>query len=71
MTIINKNIAKYDLIKPANFAKLYIKSDNKETGRKYIYDLIQRGKIDFTEIDGTKFIIMNEKTSNFIRYDLK
>jgi hypothetical protein len=39
---------------PSNYAK------EKDVDRKYIYQLIKKDIIDFVEIDGVKFIYLNQ-----------
>lgn len=61
MLIELKNIAVNKLITPSNFA---IK---KGIDRKVVYYLMNEDKVDYTEIDGVKFIILNEKTNSYKR----
>lgn len=43
----------------ANFGKL------KSISRQRIYELVTEGKFDTLEIDGVKFIVLNEKALNY------
>lgn len=40
---------------PANYAK------DKNVDRKYIYQLLKEDALDFLEIDGVMFVILNQK----------
>jgi hypothetical protein len=57
--INNKNIEIGKLITPANYG---IK---KGIDRKVVYYLIKEDRIDFTEIDGVMFAVLNEKSKNY------
>lgn len=61
MKIKIKSIDIDKLITPANFG---IK---KGIDRKVVYYLIKEDKIDYTEIDGVMFVILNEKTKSYQR----
>jgi len=48
------------LVTPASVAKTC------QVARSTIYDAIKADKIDWCEIDGVKFVIVNERTINYI-----
>jgi very-short-patch-repair endonuclease len=57
---LTKNtIIRTQLVTPANFAK------QKGIGRKIVYYLIIEDKVDYTEIDGVKFVVLTEKSRNY------
>ena len=46
---------------PTNYAK------EKDVDRKYIYELIKKDVIDFVEIDGVKFIYLNQRAKDYTK----
>ncbi len=61
MKLQKNNIELDKLITPANFAK------TKNVSRKWIYKLMENDALDFIEIDGVKFIYLNDKTKEYKR----
>lgn len=61
MKIKLKNIEIDKLITPANYGL------KKGIDRKIIYYLMKEDRIDYTEIDGVKFVVLNEKTKNYTK----
>lgn len=57
------NDNKTDLLKPSDFAKKYFSKSN----RTLVYYLIDQNKIDTQIIAGVKFVVMSERTLNFMR----
>jgi hypothetical protein len=49
------------LMTVSNYAKL------KDLTRQHVYRLIKSGELTLVEIDGIKFIYLNEKSQDFIR----
>ena len=50
-----------DLLTVSSFAKL------KEISRQHIYRLIDNHELTMIEIDGVKFILLDEKAADFVR----
>lgn len=61
MKLTNNIILRSQLVTPANFAK------QKGIGRKIVYYLISEDKIDYTEIDGVKFVVLTHKSKKYSR----
>lgn len=59
MLIELKRIEVDKLITPANYGL------KKGIDRKVVYYLMNEDKVDYTEIDGVKFIVLNEKTNSY------
>lgn len=59
MKINTKNVEISKLITPSNYGLKY------GVDRKVVYYLMQVDRIDYTEIDGVKFIVLTDKSKNY------
>lgn len=57
----NEPINKELLRKPSNLAK------EMKVSRQYIYEMIDKKKIDSTIIDGVVFVVLSDRTKNFLK----
>jgi hypothetical protein len=57
----NEPINKELLRKPSNLAK------EMKVSRQYIYEMIDKNKIDSTTIDGVVFVVLSDRTKNFLK----
>lgn len=61
MKINPKNIEISKLITPSNYGL------KKGVNRKVVYYLIKEDRIDYTEIDGVMFVVLTDKSKNYIK----
>jgi hypothetical protein len=54
-----KKIETAKLITPAHYGA------KRGTGRKVVYYLMKEDRIDYTEIDGVMFVVLNEKSKSY------
>lgn len=57
----------FPLLSAPEFAVQYLKHLSSDSGRKEVYRLIDQNKIDYTVLGKTKFVVMNERTNNWIK----